>query len=196
MGAIYRIWNVANGKSYVGQSSKPCRRILQHLTPGKPGGSAEIQKDLLIYESDVWRWKIEADEKDYPGVTLDQLERAFIRRWDSYKNGYNAAPGGGVRSSVPTSSETTLRKLLDTTDTIKNTIADYQFKEVHGISRSEYEWQQKIIAEYGSLEAYEQHRDQEEKLRKEEQHKMEMIYTFFWPVVILSLGLISLLAQC
>ena len=133
MGAIYRIWNVANRKSYVGQSSKPYRRILQHLTPRKPGGSAKIQRDLLIYEPNVWRWKIEVDEKDRPGVTLDQLERAFIRKWDSYRNGYNEAPGGGVKSSKPTSSETTLRELLDTTDKIKNDIADYQFKEAHGV---------------------------------------------------------------
>ncbi len=196
MGAIYRIWNVANHKSYVGQSSKPYRRILRHLTPGRHDGSPEIQKDLLTYEPDVWRWTIEADEKDYPGITLDQLEIAFIRRWDSYNNGYNAAPGGGVKSAKPTSSETTLRKLLDTTDKIKSDIADYQFKEAHGISRWEYEWQQKIISEYGSLEAYEQHRKEEERLRREEQHRKDMIYVFMWPVGIVSLVVISLLAQC
>ena len=108
MGAIYRIWNTENGKSYIGQSSRPYHRIIYHFTAEWSGGSKQIRSDLLKYDPDVWEWEIIADEKDYPGVTLDELEIRFIEKWDSLNKGYNASRGGGVGASKPTESETHL----------------------------------------------------------------------------------------
>ena len=199
MGAIYRIWNEANGKSYVGQSSRPYRRVLRHLMPGEHGGSKEIQKDLLKYYPDVWNWRIVADEKDYPGVTLDELETEFIKKWDSYENGYNNAPGGGVGASKSTHTEQYLSikgklfAISEMREGIKDAIADYQFEASHGMSRTEYSWRKTIISQYGSLEAYDQHMKAERE-RKERESQQFARRCFWWVVVLLVL--IFLVGRC
>lgn len=178
MGAIYRIWNEANGKSYVGQSNRPHQRILRHLMPWASDGSQAIQKDLLKYHPDVWKWNIEVYDG---GAGTNKLERSFIDKWDSYENGYNATPGGGARSSSPTHFETHISyagKLFDRSEMrarITDAILDYQFREIHGISRAEYRWQQQIISKYGSLEAFDQHMEREMECWKQKREKRKRI---------------------
>ena len=206
MGAIYRIWNTSSAKSYVGQSSRPYDRIMRHLTRGMRGGSKAIQKDVLKYPSDVWEWQVEANEKDYPGMTLDELEVAFVKKWDSFKSGYNATSGGGVGESKPTKSETYLRLNGETFDRsemrsrILNAIADYQFKVARGISRAEYRRQREIISEYGSLEAYNQHVEHERERREREwdREKFGERYgiVLFWLGVFVFGVLIRLIGGC
>lgn len=203
MGAIYRIWNVQNGKSYIGQSYRPYRRIQQHLTPGSATGSPAIQKDLLNYPPDSWQWEI-LDNTDRPYLfdtttgrhhyfKIDDLERRYIREYDSVHNGYNIMPGGQGRSGTDRLTADESWRSSHMQREIYDAIDDYQFRHQHGISREVYQRQQqqqrqreieyeieqqrqrdavylqrfgvtydryeRIIAEHGSWEAYQEHKD-------------------------------------
>ena len=89
---------------------------------------------------------------------------------------------------------------------IKHAIGDYQCKKFYGISLQEFLRQRKIIAQYGSLEAYERHLERERERQQEkaakgaaerrEQRGCEGWYFgFFWLVVLLGV-LISLVSNC
>ena len=131
MGAIYRIYNTETGQSYVGQSDRPYKRIRQHLTPGNSNGSTEVQADLLNHPPESWQWEIVADDKDYPRVTLNDLERLFIDLYDCRVRGYNVKLGGDARPCGPTQGETWLREELR--DRIVRAISDYQKEHKPGI---------------------------------------------------------------
>ena len=171
MGAVYRIWNKKNGKSYIGQSNRPYKRIKKHLTPESMGVSKQIQEDLLKYAPEVWNWEIVAEERHYQlwGVTLNELEIENIRKFDTYNNGYNENRGGGVRFSRPTHSEDNLRlNQQKMREEIRHTIGNYQCQKFYGISLQEFLRQREIIAQYGSLEAYERHLERERERQQEE----------------------------
>ena len=64
MGAIYRIYNTETRQSYIGQSNRPYHRIQDHLTPGCPNASREIQVALSKHLPQSWQWEIVADMTD------------------------------------------------------------------------------------------------------------------------------------
>ena len=195
MGAIYRIWNKENGKSYIGQSRRPYYRIMEHLMPDGYG-SLEIGADLLNYDSEVWNWEVLADEKDF-SECLDDLEIKYIKLFDALNNGYNIQSGGGVGGlyPVPTDDEHRIRwggrwiNRAEMRETIREAIKDFQFAEEFGISRSTHIWQQKIIGEYGSLEAYEEHKAMEHRKMERE----DRLKTLLWWLLIGAGGFIVVL---
>ena len=124
MGAIYQVYNTVAKQAYIGKSDEPYKRIKEHLTPLGLRGSREIQADLLSLPPESWQWKVIADEKDYPLVTLNDLERLFIDFHDTIDNGYNRVGGGGSRPCSDTQDETDLRKGMR--DEIVRVISAYQ----------------------------------------------------------------------
>lgn len=124
MGAIYQIYNTITKQSYIGKSDEPYKRIKEHLMPLGLKGSREIQADLVSLPPESWQWKVIADEKDYPLVTLNDLERLFIDFHDTIGNGYNRVGGGGSRPCSDTQDETDLRKEMR--DEIVRAISAYQ----------------------------------------------------------------------
>ena len=164
MGAIYRIWNNRNGKSYIGQSVRPASRVYRHLTGD---GSRELAADLLKYDRTAWQWEILADKSDYLGVSLNELETRFIHQYESVKTGYNLNRGGGVPVTTPRygqrrgywDDERLNRRLRH--EKILEAIDNYRCLQIHGMTSTVDQRQQEIISEYGSIEAYEQHMDRE-----------------------------------
>ena len=167
MGAIYRIYNIETGKSYIGRSNRPYQRIIRHLMPDSSEGSPAIQEALLNHPPESWQWEIIADDKDYLGVSIDDLERRFIHQYDSRVSGYNIMPGGEGFASGDTQKETRLSWRMATfdrsqmRDRIVRAIADYQER-----TRAEHQRQQEIISEYGSLEAYRKHQQKQDEIRR------------------------------
>ncbi len=172
MGSIYRVWNTVNSKSYIGQSYRPYGRMLDHLT-GSEEGSSAIQDDLLNYPPDSWQWEI-LDNNDDDGGTLfeisnnarlNDLERKYIRQYDSICNGYNIMPGGGVIRYRKTEEESYLRSQMQR----------MIYQQSHGYMEPERyrEWQQDTqvildaIDDYQGREAYRRWR-QETRRRQEE----------------------------
>ena len=87
---IYKITNNITGKEYVGQSNNILRRIREHK---KAYGSKNCYVDRSIqkygWENFSYTILHKCDLKD-----LDYYERYFIKKYDTYKNGYNLTPGG------------------------------------------------------------------------------------------------------
>ena len=163
MGAIYRIWNIVKGKSYIGQSYQPYERIRQHF---HSQGNSGITVDLLNYPPHSWRWEILAnnddDERIYDTVQkvffstnaqLNALERKYIHQYDSIRNGYNVQPGGGVHDFAKTVEESLLRSTLR--QTINQRINAYQSQQLLRMSMREWlHWQGKTEKICDTIKAY------------------------------------------
>ena len=96
-GIIYKAQNKINGKCYIGQTTKTLEeRKLQHLKKG-----SYFHNALKKYSMKNFEWSIIEKCKD----DLDLAEQWYIRKFDTYKNGYNMTFGG------ETFSEETKRKI-------------------------------------------------------------------------------------
>ncbi len=136
-------------------------------------GSSAIQADLLKYPSNSWRWEIIADtggKKAYElwRTELSQLERKYIRQFDSVRNGYNIVDGSLVYYK-PTLDEVRLswngrsfhRSQMQRV--IYSAIDDYQCLQLHGKTPAQYQKQQEIISRYGSIEEYDRQMERERR---------------------------------
>ena len=102
-GVVYRIYNKINGKSYVGQTIHPKKRLYDHLN-GKsktPAMHNAVQK----YGKEAFQFQI--IESDISYDNLDNREIYWIAHFDSLKpNGYNLTEGGGGTRGYSASAET------------------------------------------------------------------------------------------
>lgn len=93
---IYRIINIINGKSYIGQSKNIEKRWEQHdkMLFANKHHSKKLQRDFNLFGPNVF---IKIVLKTYPcydkGV-LDKDEKMFIQIFNSYYRGYNCTLGG------------------------------------------------------------------------------------------------------
>lgn len=94
---IYRAYNNISEKSYIGQTIKglECRKY-QHFyyaRRAKELGTTQshFYRALNKYQQEDWEWSVveECDESE-----LDERERYFIDKFDSFNNGYNSTDGG------------------------------------------------------------------------------------------------------
>lgn len=91
MGYIYKIWNEANNKLYIGQTSIGIKsRWAAHLK-NYPTNNAVLYRAMRSHGVDIFH--IEQIE-ECPNDLLDEREKYWIAFYDSYKNGYNSTPGG------------------------------------------------------------------------------------------------------
>ena len=91
---IYKITNLKNGKSYVGQSTDIEKRFRQHLSKNATGHSEKFAEDLKRYGKTAFSLQVlEECEKD----RLLELERIYINK---IKPEYNEVRFGEKRDSV------------------------------------------------------------------------------------------------
>lgn len=97
---IYKIENLINQKKYIGLTNNIQRRRARHFTDLKNGRHDNhfLQKEYNIYGANNFVFSEEfcgnVDEKE-----ISQLEIDFIKKYDSYKNGYNQNEGGNFGPS-------------------------------------------------------------------------------------------------
>lgn len=93
MGIIYKVLNIINNKSYVGQTRKTLdqRRIghKTHVNRYKHHFYLAIRK----YSWENFKWSVL--EQDVPIKDLNDREIYWIQKLDTFKNGYNSTSGGG-----------------------------------------------------------------------------------------------------
>lgn len=90
---IYRI-KFKNGKSYIGQTSNTLEwRKNFHFCHARLYKKTKIQRALNKYNSDEIEWEILEDGIDCENE-LNKLEKEYIVKFDSLKNGYNLTEGG------------------------------------------------------------------------------------------------------
>lgn len=107
-GYIYSIKNKVNGKLYVGRTNNYQRRYNEHF--GKKDTCTILRKAFEKYGKDNFVMKPIVSFTTYNRQILDDvlnaLEKYYIEKFDTYKNGYNATLGGEGNSGWEVSEET------------------------------------------------------------------------------------------
>lgn len=102
-GIIYCAYCLTTSKYYVGQTLRSFQtRITQHknesFNPNNPGYNYHFHRAIRKYGFESFDWKIistiQCDTRKELEDQLNQLEKFYIKQYDSYVNGYNSTPGG------------------------------------------------------------------------------------------------------
>lgn len=97
---IYKIENEVNHRKYIGLTNNIARRRSRHFTDLRchKHDNSFLQKEFDIYGQDSFSFTIEF-EGDVTTNEISQLERDYIKKYDSYRNGYNQNEGGNFGPS-------------------------------------------------------------------------------------------------
>lgn len=97
---IYKIENLANHKIYIGLTNNVARRRARHFTDlrCKRHDNSFLQKEFNIYGQENFSFTVEF-EGDVSPEEIGLKEREYIKKYDSYKNGYNQNEGGNFGPS-------------------------------------------------------------------------------------------------
>lgn len=120
---IYKYTNKTNGHCYIGQSINIERRKSSHLTSAFNSNTSDYNSQfhqaIRKYGINNFDFEIlaELSKEEYSKEFLDELEKFFIKYYDSFKNGYNATEGGNSNgpNNIKTG-ESNGRSLLTETD--------------------------------------------------------------------------------
>lgn len=98
-GHIYCICCLLNGKLYFGQTVKSVeKRYKQHLRTAQRGENTKLYRAIRKYGSKNFTIEevisVEASSLQALKAKLDFLERHFIQKYDTRRNGYNMTGGG------------------------------------------------------------------------------------------------------
>ena len=96
MGYIYRLYHIASGRSYIGQTVFPIEvRFKQHIynahTKSSLSYNQHIKRAIRKYGRDAFAIE-ELEQCD--NSLLDEREKYWITHYDSVKNGFNMTYGG------------------------------------------------------------------------------------------------------
>ena len=97
---IYKIENLVNGKKYIGLTNNIQRRRARHFTDLKCNrhDNSFLQKEYNIYGKENFTFNIEF-EGDITEQEISDKEKEYIKKYDSYRNGYNQNEGGNFGPS-------------------------------------------------------------------------------------------------
>ena len=110
MGIIYKYTNKQNGKIYIGQTINPSQRFNQHksaaFNENDKSYNYPLHRAFRKYGIEQFDYEVIASTEDTEALNL--LERYFIEKFDSIKNGYNILEGG-LNASREMKDETRLK---------------------------------------------------------------------------------------
>lgn len=89
LGVIYKITNLLNGKSYIGQTVDFERRKKDHL---KAKDNYAIHAAIQKYGQEKFSWEVIED--NIPKELLNERESFWIEYYNTYSDGYNETKGG------------------------------------------------------------------------------------------------------
>lgn len=97
---VYLVRNSANGKCYIGKTSRPLwHRWSQHKAEAKLKRlDTPLYRDMRVYQPRCFETKILAEATSSRRIA--QLERKFIRIFDAVESGYNCnecSRGGRIK---------------------------------------------------------------------------------------------------
>lgn len=97
---IYKIENLINHKIYIGLTNNIVRRKTRHFTDLRCNRHDNhfLQKEFNIYGEDNFSFSVEF-EGDVTEKEIGDKEKEFIKKYDSYRNGYNQNEGGNFGAS-------------------------------------------------------------------------------------------------
>lgn len=92
MGYIYKITNLINNKSYIGQTRNAIKtRMNKHISHSKEDHITGIDAAIKKYG---WNNFIVEEICQCPNDDLDEQEKFYIKKYDTFYNGYNLTLGG------------------------------------------------------------------------------------------------------
>lgn len=93
---IYKIQNNINNKVYIGQTINFKRRIKRHFCElrNNKHHNYKLQSDFNIYGEKNFIFKIVFEEENCSQERIDKMEIEYIKKYNSFKNGYNLNEGG------------------------------------------------------------------------------------------------------
>ena len=92
MGYIYKITNIINNKSYIGQTRNTIKtRMYKHISRSKEANVSGIDAAIKKYgkENFLIEELCKCSNED-----LDEQEKFYIKKYDTFNNGYNLTLGG------------------------------------------------------------------------------------------------------
>jgi hypothetical protein len=97
---IYKIENLVNHKKYIGLTNNIARRRARHFTDlrGNRHDNSFLQKEFNIYGEENFCFNIEF-QGDITSQEIGEKEKEYIKKYDSYRNGYNQNEGGNFGPS-------------------------------------------------------------------------------------------------
>lgn len=111
-GYIYKFSNPENGKCYIGKTSNLKERLYKHktITPTKHTkfGSAVKKHGLDFFDFTILITIRRINDKRTINNILNNLEKYFIKKFDSFNCGYNSTIGGDGTENYKVSEETKL----------------------------------------------------------------------------------------
>lgn len=119
---IYKYQNKINNKVYIGQSINLEQRRLAHKSSAfnkkASDYNSQLHQAIRKYGLENFDYEIiaEINNDEYSREVLNNLEKYFIKYYNSYKNGYNATPGGEENPNRAKKGEKNGRALLSKTD--------------------------------------------------------------------------------
>jgi group I intron endonuclease len=148
---IYCIQNMLNEKKYVGISQNVATRLLDYTSPERSSIGPIIRSALLKYKVSSFLLLPLYYQDDYNREILLEMERAYIKLFDSVRNGYNVLESskGGPRygllfqticKQIHSTPESRARK----STRIRETWSDPQYRKVRG-SKNAIVWERPEI---------------------------------------------------
>lgn len=167
---IYKIENLVNHKIYIGLTNNIARRRGRHFTDLRCNRHENhfLQKEFNIYGEENFSFSIEF-QGDITASEIGEKEKEYIKKYDSYKNGYNQNEGGNFG---PSNGGSTL-----TQSDIFNILSALEFKsrpgqilaDIYGVSRT-------TISRIKRGENHSQYKEEYEKLSLEERQAIYKIF--------------------
>lgn len=126
---IYCFTNKINGKKYIGQSIHIEERYKEHLSRSKNLKNklygTYFYRALRKYGADNFNFEIIDSNWDYTKDDLNRLERYYIKKYNTFYEGYNCNDGG---DSIYIPRKLTPQQVLEIKNLIANT--DMSFQEI------------------------------------------------------------------
>ena len=114
VGTIYKIENLINHKVYIGQTIMNVKdRWYRHCEINGVSESEKampIKRAILKYGKENFSFEV---IEEVPNDSLDDREKYWIDKFDSYRNGYNATAGGKAGTKTVSISEKDQKDIVE-----------------------------------------------------------------------------------
>ena len=126
-GILYRIFNIKNGKSYIGKTYKGFYlRLQEHIRDSTRYSHRPLYRAMTKYGLECFSAEILGE---FPESILEEFEIFYIKKYNSYGNsGYNATKGGDGSRTLKVSNDAIINMYGDLKD-IKSTATKLDIDE-------------------------------------------------------------------
>lgn len=174
---IYKIENIINNKKYIGLTNNPARRKRRHFYDLEKGihDNPHLQKAYNKYGKDNFIFEVLA-EFDCSLEEIKEHEKEFIKKYDTYLNGYNCNPGGDLSYNFGQLTKEEVFEIKSVLDKLNR--QGQRLADIYNVSV-------KVISNIKTEKSYNLYIDEYKKLPQEEKDRIFVLlnskYNFIKP---------------